>query len=146
MPTKLTTTTENTEKKSKISYIYAVGRRKTSIARTRLIKKGEGQILINGKKYTEYFPSIELKKIVSDPLKASGAEKEIDISVKVEGGGSRGQAEAVRHGIARALIKFNEELRAPLKAAGYLTRDSRKKERKKPGLKKARRGPQWAKR
>lgn len=128
-------------------FTSAVGRRKSSVARVRLFTKGKGKIEVNGKDYKEFFPYFELNQKVSGPLTAVGKEKDFDFSIKVQGGGPIGQADACRHGIARALVVFNEEdYRAPLKAAGFLTRDPRQKERKKPGLKKARRGPQWSKR
>lgn len=128
-------------------YFYAVGRRKTSTAVVKLYEKGKGDIKINDKDYREYFPTAELKNTAVASLKVVGRDKDVDVSVLVRGGGIRGQAEAVRHGIARALVKINdEEYRKPLRAEGFLTRDPRAKERKKPGLKRARRAPQWAKR
>src|SRR3989344_7009547 len=128
------------------TYLYAVGRRKKAVARTRLFKKGEGKITVNEKDYDKYFPTYELKQIVTQPLEAAGKTKEFDFSIKVAGGGPRGQAEAVRHGIARALVVFDNDLRPSLKPHGYLKRDPRRKERKKPGLKRARRAPQFSKR
>lgn len=122
----------------------AVGRRKSASARVR-IAKGEGKITVNGKDFKEYF-TVNLQQVVLESLKAVGKEKDLDFSVKVAGGGSKGQADAVRHGISRALVKWNEEFRKTLKSQGYLKRDARVKERKKPGLKKARRAPQWSKR
>ncbi|OGH79241.1 MAG: 30S ribosomal protein S9 [Candidatus Magasanikbacteria bacterium RIFOXYC2_FULL_40_16] len=123
----------------------AVGRRKTSAARVR-IAPGKGEIVINGKKLADYFRTKIGQDKVLAPLVAVGKEKALDVSVKVAGGGVVGQTEAVRHGIARALIKWNEDFRPALKALGYLTRDQRAKERKKPGLYKARRAHQWRKR
>ncbi len=123
----------------------AVGRRKTSAARVR-IAPGKGEIVINDKKLTDYFGTKIAQDKVRSPLAAVGKEKDLDISVKVAGGGLAGQAEAVRHGIARALIKWNEDFRPVLKSMGFLTRDSRSKERKKAGLYKARRAHQWRKR
>lgn len=134
------------EIKIKDESVRAVGRRKQASARVRLIPNGKGEIVVNGKPYEKYFTIFELRKAVTDPLKLTGKDKFFDISVKVEGGGPRGQAEAVRHGIARALVKWNEDFRKSLKSEGFLRRDSRVKERKKPGLKKARRAPQWSKR
>jgi small subunit ribosomal protein S9 len=128
-------------------YIPAVGRRKRAIARVRILNKSvKGiEIIINGKDYKEYFPYFEWQDAVLAPLRVAGREN-IAISVKVDGGGQKGQAEGVRHGIARALLISDEELRPNFKKEGLLTRDSRRKERKKPGLKKARRAPQWSKR
>ncbi len=123
----------------------AVGRRKSASARVR-ISKGDGSIVVNGKSYIEYFPHFEWQETVIAPLKALAKEKTISVSAKVNGGGKRGQAVAVQHGIARALVAENEELRKTLKSLGLLTRDARVKERKKPGLKRARRAPQWSKR
>ena len=140
---------DNTENESivkfKGKYIAAVGRRKTSVANVRLYKKGSGGMAINGKKLSEYF-SADKVAIVKHPLKLTGTLKEVDLSISVKGGGSNGQAEAVRHGIARALILLDENYKGALKAVDLMTRDARKKERKKPGLKKARRAPQWSKR
>lgn len=123
----------------------AVGRRKRASARVR-ITKGEGKIIVNGKDFKEYFPHFSQQDAVMAPLIALAKEKDLDISVKVEGGGKKGQSTAVGHGIARALIVWNEEFKKTLKTLGLLTRDSRIKERKKFGLKRARRAPQWSKR
>lgn len=128
------------------SFIPAIGRRKTSVARVRLIKNGKGTVTINGKLYNEYFGTYDLRDEIVSPLKVTGQETAVDISARVLGGGIRGQAEAVRHGISRALIQLNPTFRKTLKKLGYLERDSRKKERKKFGLKGARRAPQWSKR
>jgi len=127
------------------SVFRAVGRRKTAGARVR-IDKGEGKIVVNGQDYKVYFPHFELQEIVVAPLKAVGKEKDLDVSVKVAGGGKKGQAVAVQHGLARALVLWNDEFHKTLKTLGHLTRDARSKERKKFGLKKARRAPQWSKR
>ena len=135
--------TQTTEKKEE--YTRGLGRRKTSAARVRL-QLGKGEIVVNGKSFKEYFNFFELQETVLSPLKSVSKEKKFDISVKVEGGGLKSQAEAIRHGIARALAKYDPELKKTLKTDGYLTRDARVKERKKPGLKKARRAPQWSKR
>ena len=127
------------------STVRAVGRRKTAAARVR-ITPGKGEIIVNGKPLKEFFPILILQQKVFLPLVTVGREKGLDVSVKVAGGGVHGQADAVCHGIARALIKWDETLRPALKAEGLLTRDPRAKERKKPGLRKARRGHQWKKR
>lgn len=131
--------------KFKGKYIGAIGRRKTSISRVRLYKKGDGQIMINEKKADTFFTPDHVL-IVKQPLKLTGHFKDVNISIITRGGGKKGQAEAARHGIARALISLDENLKPALKAKGWLTRDARRKERKKPGLKKARKAPQWSKR
>jgi len=138
---KTTTTLKSVKKKDEIR---AVGRRKMASARVR-IEKGEGKITVNGKDFKQYFALSE-QGIVLAPLKSLAKEKDLDISAKVEGGGKNGQARAIQHGIARALVKWNEDFRKSLRAGAFLTRDPRIKERKKPGLKKARRAPQWSKR
>lgn len=135
---------KTTSKDSK--YIYATGRRKTAVAKVRLYKNGKGEFTVNDKNYKIFFPTDELQFIVRQPIILVGQTSEFDITVKVRGGGIKGQAEAVRHGVARALEKNDENLRVNLKKAGFLRRDPRMKERKKPGLKSARRAPQWAKR
>ena len=126
-------------------YIETVGRRKTSVARVRLFAKSGGGITINDKKLNEYFPTAELRGIVESPLKTAKMEK-YEITVRLSGGGIHSQAEALRHGISRALIELNAELRKELKPPGFLMRDPRMKERRKFGLKKARKAPQWSKR
>lgn len=123
----------------------ALGRRKTASARVRLIP-GKGGITVNEKPLTAYFPILILQQSIMAPLEAVGRKDSFDVSVKVVGGGVRGQADAVRHGIARALVKWDKDLKPVLKAEGFLTRDSRSKERKKYGRHKARRGHQWKKR
>lgn len=128
------------------NYRFAVGRRKSAVARVRFFEKGSGTFQINGRGHDTYFPTYELKKIVRDPLSLTQVGINSDFSVKVSGGGKRGQAEAVRLGISRVLVKFQPDLRTTLKRAGFLTRDPRVKERKKYGLKRARRAPQWQKR
>ncbi|MBT5016415.1 30S ribosomal protein S9 [Candidatus Peregrinibacteria bacterium] len=127
-------------------YHYASGKRKTSIARVRLYEKGQGRIVINGKPFKKYLTVKETYGIVQSPLNITSHLKTFDISVIVIGGGMHSQSEAVRHGIAKALVEFDPELRGTLKKAGFLTRDSRIKERKKYGLKRARRAPQFSKR
>jgi small subunit ribosomal protein S9 len=127
-------------------YIYAVGRRKEAKARVRLTETGTGKFLVNERSINAYFPTFMLQDMIMAPLRLTGQDKNHDITVKVVGGGTQGQAEAVRHGISRCLLKWNLEYRPSLKKAGFLKRDPRTKERKKFGLKKARRAPQWAKR
>ena len=124
---------------------YATGRRKTSSARVYL-KKGKGNISVNDRKLDEYFGRKVAQMLVMQPLKLTELEEKIDIKAMVKGGGSFGQAGAIRHGISRALLDFDESLRPQLKSAGFLTRDDRKVERKKPGLKKARKSSQFSKR
>ncbi len=124
---------------------YGTGRRKESVARVRIIP-GNGNITINKRSIDEYFGREVLRTIVRQPLVLTNTDDKYDIIVNVHGGGTTGQAGAIRHGIARALVTIDEDLRGPLKKAGYLTRDSRMKERKKYGLKKARRAPQFSKR
>ncbi|MGC9031215.1 MAG: 30S ribosomal protein S9 [Minisyncoccia bacterium] len=123
----------------------AIGRRKTAIARVRLFK-GKGEILVNDKKFTEYFPVKFYQEIVLSPLKLLKLFDKVKISAILKGGGISAQAEALRLGISRALVKLNQEYRKRLKSFGFLTRDPRVKERKKPGLKRARKAPQWSKR
>ena len=127
-------------------YVAAVGRRKTAVARVRLTVAGSADFTVNGLPMLTYFRQPELQQIATSPLTVAGNAATVTCSVRVEGGGYRGQAEAVRHGIARALLKLDAGLRPTLKPLGYLRRDPRAKERKKPGLRRARRAPQWAKR
>ena len=129
-------------------YFEAVGRRKTSVARVRLFaeKVSSPDILVNNKPHTIYFPTAPLKKIAEEALKAAHIEGAYRISAKLHGGGIHSQAEALRHGISRAILKINPEERKSLKQLGFLKRDPRMKERRKFGLKKARKAPQWAKR
>jgi small subunit ribosomal protein S9 len=138
-------TTENNLMQRKGRYFYADGKRKTSIARVRLYENGKGDIVVNNRPIGEYFFGVLIGKI-NAPLKLANVQKLFDITVKVTGGGISSQADAVRHGISKALLEYDPELRQAMKKAGFLTRDSRTKERKKPGLKRARRAPQWAKR
>jgi small subunit ribosomal protein S9 len=123
----------------------AVGRRKTAAARVRLVP-GTGTITVNGRALEAYFPTAILRQRVLSPLVVTGKEKDMDVSAKVAGGGMTGQAEAVRHGIARALVLLNADMQKILRAEGFLTRDPRAKERKKFGRHRARRGHQWRKR
>ena len=134
-----------TTKKDSITF-YGTGRRKKSIARVRLIEGGKGTITINGKDIAEYFGEDTLKVIVRQPLTVTNTITKYDIVANVKGGGISGQAGAVRHGIARALNEANAEYRPVLKTNGFLTRDPRMKERRKYGLKKARKAPQFSKR
>ena len=132
-------------KKSENIVFQGTGRRKESIARVRLMA-GKGEVTVNGKKLDEYFGSDILKVIVNQPFAVTNTVAKYDVVVKVVGGGLTGQAGAIRHGIARALNEANSEFRPALKAAGLLTRDPRMKERKKYGMKKARKAPQFSKR
>ena len=131
---------------SKKKYSYGTGRRKSSVARVRVYENGTGSIIINGREMDDYFGLETLKLIVRQPLVSTDMLGKVDIVVTVAGGGVSGQAGAIRHGISRALLGVNPEYRATLKAAGFLTRDPRMKERKKYGLKAARRAPQFSKR
>ena len=126
-------------------YFYGTGRRKSSVARVR-IYNGTGKVTINDRDIDDYFGLETLKLIVRQPLALTDTAEKFDIVCRVNGGGVTGQAGAIRHGISRALLQFNEELRPQLKKAGFLTRDPRMKERKKYGLKGARRAPQFSKR
>ena len=128
-----------------LDFNYGTGKRKNAVARTRLFQ-GTGQILINDRPYEEYFPRKTLQMIVQQALKLTKTADKFDIKVKVCGGGVAGQAQAVRHGISRALLEMDPELRGTLKRAGFLTRDARKKERKKYGQKGARARFQYSKR
>ena len=132
--------------KSKKPYFYGTGRRKSSVARVHLFPNGTGAVTINGRDIDEYFGLETLKLLVRQPLELTGTIGRFDVIVNCKGGGFTGQAGAIRHGIARALVKANEEYKPAIKKAGYLTRDPRMKERKKYGLKAARRAPQFSKR
>lgn len=136
-------------KKTDEKYFYAVGRRKTSVAQVRIFvdeKATDNDLIINGKKFKEYFPMVVSQNSLLAPFKALGMQGKFRMTVLVRGGGKTGQVEAVRLGIARALVVFDESVKKTLKDLGLLTRDSREVERKKAGLKKARKSPQWAKR
>ncbi len=142
---------KTTKEKSKEEYIEAIGRRKTSTARVRIWQAVKTSFVVNGKEAKEYFQTEEERRLVSDPIiKGLGSGEKTDykwkIEAKVSGGGVHSQAEAVRHGLARALVSFDLELRHKMKTLGYLKRDPRAKERRKFGLKKARKAPQWSKR
>lgn len=130
---------------SQKAYFYGTGRRKASVARVRLLP-GTGKVTINDRDIDEYFGLETLKVIVRQPLSLTGNVEKFDVVAKVVGGGVTGQAGAIRHGLSRALLQFDQELRLELKKAGFLTRDPRMKERKKYGLKAARRAPQFSKR
>jgi small subunit ribosomal protein S9 len=121
------------------------GKRKTSVARV-ILRPGSGATWVNGKSLDQYFPRMVHRMLATSPLKTAGLDGQYDLRVRVHGGGPSGQAGAVRHGIARALVEVNPELRVPLKRAGFLTRDARQVERKKAGLHKARKAPQFSKR
>lgn len=124
---------------------YGTGRRKSAVARVRLLP-GQGSFIINGKDIEEYFGYETLKELAKSPLKLTEKLGQFDVKVNVKGGGFTGQAGAIRHGVSRALLEYDDNLKADLKRAGFLTRDSRKKERKKPGFKKARKSSQFSKR
>lgn len=136
---------DNEPVKFKGHFVSAIGRRKSAIARIRIYKKGNGVMLINGKKPSEFVNNDKLA-VIKQPLKLSGQIRDFNISIVVKGGGLTGQVEAIRMALARGLVEIDNELRPSLKTKGLLKRDSRIKERKKPGFKKARRAPQWAKR
>ena len=131
---------------SKKPYLYGTGRRKSSVARVRLYPNGTGEIKINGRDIEEYFGLDTMKLIVRQPFTTTDSLGKFDVEATVSGGGFTGQAGAIRHGLSRALVKANEEYKPLLKKAGLLTRDPRMKERKKYGLKAARRAPQFSKR
>ena len=142
---KIEETNEKDEKKS-LNVIHGLGRRKCAIANVSLIKRGKGDITVNGKDYKQVFTTFELQRTVKEPLTAISQDDKLDVNAKVMGGGVTGQAEAIRLGISRALVKLNPIFKKALKKHKYLTRDPRVKERKKPGLKRARRAPQFSKR
>ena len=134
--------TKTTEKR----YIETVGRRKTASARVRLVEASKTSYLVNDSKLSEYFPTAALQSIIKDAFGVTKIGTKFTVTAVVKGGGINSQAEAIRHGISRALLKIDEEFKKDLKKAGFLKRDPRMKERKKFGLKKARRAPQWNKR
>jgi len=151
MVTKKTTKTKEAEERKSADearYFYGLGKRKTAIAQVRIYVAGKEEkgVSVNERSFEKYFPIARLRDLIKSPLSLAGAEAKFDVSAKVHGGGVNAQAEAIRLGISRALIEFNPELRKSLRDNGFLTRDSRIVERKKPGLRKARRAPQWAKR
>jgi small subunit ribosomal protein S9 len=139
------------DKETKVQYIEAVGRRKTSTARVRISKATKNSVTVNGKDAKEYFKTEDQRRLILDPIMkglASEGKKDIkwSVEVHVSGGGIHSQSEAVRHGLSRALVESDSELRGNLKSLGFLKRDPRAKERRKFGLKKARKAPQWSKR
>ncbi len=156
MPLKKKTTSKRTllektkkeKENKKEQYFYAVGGRKNAVARVRMYfsETGEREITVNNKKLKDYFRLQNLQSLIISPLKATGTLNNFRIAALVKGGGFRGQAEALRLAIARALVKYNQDFKRNLRSLGFLTRDARIVERKKAGLKKARRAPQWAKR
>jgi small subunit ribosomal protein S9 len=130
---------------SQLAQYRGTGKRKTSVARV-ILRPGDGTTWVNGKSMDEYFPRVAHRTLALAPLKVAGVEGQYDLRVRVHGGGPSGQAGAVRHGIARALVEANPDFRVPLKREGFLTRDARIVERKKAGLHKARKAPQFSKR
>ncbi len=140
-----TETKKNTEHKESTRYIEAVGRRKTAIARVRLFESGKSSFVVNDKPLATYFPTEQLQVTVKDPFTKLKLSK-FKVQAHIVGGGISAQAEALRHGISRALLEYDAELRKDLKPLGFLKRDPRAKERRKFGLKKARKSPQWSKR
>ncbi len=137
---------KSTENKKK-EYFYGLGRRKTAVAQVRIyFLEKKSEFLVNKREMKEYFTLLSYQNIFQDPLRVTGLLEKVKVDAKVKGGGLRGQVEAIRLGIARALVKYDDNFKKVLRAEGFLTRDARKVERKKAGLKKARRAPQWAKR
>jgi len=130
----------------KKTYLYAIGRRKNATASVRVYPKGKGDFTVNGKDMKIYFMTPTLQAKILEPFKNGGVEQVYDITAQTKGGGINGQAESVRHAITRALVKEDEDRRVPMKRLGLLKRDPRAKERRKFGLKKARKAPQWSKR
>lgn len=143
-PPKVKTEKKPLEKKER--YLEAIGRRKTAIARVRLFTKGEKLFLVNKKLHNVYFPTLELQQVSQSALEKMKLLDRFRILAKVKGGGFHAQAEALRHALTRVLVKFNPDFRKRLKKAGYMKRDPRMRERKKFGLKRARKAPQWQKR
>ncbi|MBI2050690.1 MAG: 30S ribosomal protein S9 [Parcubacteria group bacterium] len=142
-------TEEKTSEKNQFKgrkYIRGIGRRKSASASVQLYVRGSGKFVVNKRELSDYFPRPDLADIARASLSALGTDKAYDVNASVFGGGAHGQAEAVRLGIARALVSHNAELKPALRAAGFMTVDRRVKERKKPGKKRARRSPQWSKR
>jgi small subunit ribosomal protein S9 len=131
---------------TKERYIEGIGRRKTAVARVRITPSAKSSFLINDKSLEQYFPTDELQSVVTAATEVEGLEQKFEVTVKLVGGGVHAQAESVRHGLARAITEFDGELRRKLKKSGFLKRDGRSVERKKFGLKKARKSAQWSKR
>ena len=131
---------------AKGTYFYANGKRKTSVATVRLYPQGQGEVSVNGMKLREWSDDENMVHTVMQPLDILGAKKDVDVVIITAGGGKKAESEAIRLGIARAFVKKDPSLREQLKSEGLMTRDSRVKERKKPGLRKARKSPQWSKR
>lgn len=142
----MTTTKQVKKPEKKAKYIFAVGRRKTAVARVKLFPEETGVLTINQRPFEQYFPTLQLQKDAVKALDAAGFLKSVNVEASASGGGVAAQADAVRLGIARALVKMDPAIKTVLKKQGLMTRDPRKKERKKPGLKRARRAPQWQKR
>jgi small subunit ribosomal protein S9 len=130
---------------SQRQYFRGLGKRKTAIAHVKLFQAGSGEAIVNGKKLKEYFTDVQVENALA-PLHITGFKTTMDVDARVTGGGKSAQSDALRHGLSRALLLCNPEMRSELKRAGFLRRDARIKERKKPGLKRARRAPQWQKR
>ncbi len=126
-------------------YLSAIGKRKTAIARVKLFQEGSGEVTVNGRKPKEYFTPLQVENALA-PLALTGQKSTVDIDLRIVGGGKTAQSDAMRHAISRALLQVNPDFRSDLKRAGFLRRDARIKERKKPGLKRARRAPQFSKR
>lgn len=143
---KKTKSADKPVKEKKEKYFESIGRRKTAVARVRLFSHSSGEFLINDKQLKEYFSQKELQQTVLSPLVLTDCLNQFKVSARLKGGGTVSQSEAVRHGLARALVLFNADFRKKLKKAGFLKRDQRMRERKKFGLKRARRAPQWRKR
>lgn len=133
-------------KKPVAPYVFAVGRRKSAVARLKLEREGTGEFVVNGREAGQYFPTIQHLSTIARPLAVMGLEKKVNVRAAVTGGGVAAQASAVSLAMSRALVKSDPATKAVLKKQGLLTRDAREKERKKPGLKRARRAPQWQKR
>lgn len=146
IPTPAAEQAEQPAEQKKMAFLYGLGRRKEAIARVKVYKNGTGKVSVNSRDLIQYFPAFDLQNTILAPLKNVGQLNKLDIQAKVQGGGFRSQAESIRLGVSRALLGLNPLFRKNLRKAGFLTRDPREKERKKYGLKRARRAPQWQKR